>query len=77
MGHIGQQLDGIVAKHADALYRPGDDRGMVKIKNYRSGADPNARRFDNSTIIASACQLGQRIVLFAAPAVAAALKLPM
>jgi ATP-dependent DNA ligase len=36
ISHIGQQLDGIVAKRADAPYRPGEDRGMVKIKNYRS-----------------------------------------
>jgi ATP-dependent DNA ligase len=36
IGHIGQQLDGIVAKRLDAGYRPGDDRGMVKIKNHRS-----------------------------------------
>jgi ATP-dependent DNA ligase len=33
--HIGQQLDGIVAKRVDAPY-PGDDRSIVKIKNYRS-----------------------------------------
>jgi ATP-dependent DNA ligase len=38
VGHIGQQLDGIVAKRADAPYRPGDDHSTVKIKNYR-GAD--------------------------------------
>jgi ATP-dependent DNA ligase len=36
VGHIGQQLDGIVAKRADAPYRPGDDHSTVKIKNYRS-----------------------------------------
>jgi ATP-dependent DNA ligase len=36
VGHIGQQLDGIIAKHADAPYRPGDDHSMVKVKNYRS-----------------------------------------
>lgn len=36
ISHIGQQLDGIVAKRADAPYRLGEDRGMVKIKNYRS-----------------------------------------
>jgi len=36
VGHIGQQLDGIIAKRADAPYRPGDDDSTVKIKNYRS-----------------------------------------
>jgi ATP-dependent DNA ligase len=36
VGHIGQQLDGIIAKRADAPYRPGDDHSTVKIKNYRS-----------------------------------------
>ena len=36
VGHIGQQLDGIMAKRADAPYRPGDDHSTVKIKNYRS-----------------------------------------
>ena len=36
VGHIGQQLDGIVAKRADVSYRPGDDHSTVKIKNYRS-----------------------------------------
>jgi ATP-dependent DNA ligase len=35
-GHVGQQLDGIIAKRAEAPYRPGDDHCMVKIKNYRS-----------------------------------------
>jgi ATP-dependent DNA ligase len=35
-GHIGQQLDGIIAKRVDAPYRPGDDHSTVKIKNYRS-----------------------------------------
>jgi len=35
VGHIGQQLDGIIAKRADAPYRPGDDRSIIKIKNYR------------------------------------------
>jgi len=34
--HIGQELDGIIAKRADAPYRPGDDRAAVKIKNYRA-----------------------------------------
>ena len=34
--HIGQELDGIVAKRTDAPYRPGDDRAAVKIKNYRT-----------------------------------------
>ena len=34
--HIGQELDGIVAKRSDAPYRPGDDRAAVKIKNYRT-----------------------------------------
>jgi ATP-dependent DNA ligase len=34
--HVGQELDGIVAKRADAPYRPGDDRAAVKIKNYRT-----------------------------------------
>jgi hypothetical protein len=32
VGHIGQQLDGIIAKRADAPYRPGDDHSTVKIK---------------------------------------------
>src|SRR6516225_9086532 len=36
VGHIGQQLDGIIAKRAYAAYRPGDDHSTVKIKNYRS-----------------------------------------
>lgn len=36
IGHIGQQLDGIIAKRAEAPYRPGDDRSIVKIRNYRS-----------------------------------------
>ena len=36
VGHIGQQLDGVIAKRADAPYRPGDDHSTVKIKNYRS-----------------------------------------
>ena len=36
VGHIGQQLDGIIAKRADTPYRPGDDHSTVKIKNYRS-----------------------------------------
>jgi ATP-dependent DNA ligase len=36
VGHIGQQLDGIIGKRADAPYRPGDDHSTVKIKNYRS-----------------------------------------
>ena len=36
VGHIGQQLDGIIAKRADAPYRPGGDHSTVKIKNYRS-----------------------------------------
>ena len=36
VGHIGQQLDGIIAKRASAPYRPGDDHSTVKIKNYRS-----------------------------------------
>ena len=36
VGHIGQQLDGIIAKRADAPYRPGDHHSTVKIKNYRS-----------------------------------------
>ena len=36
VGHIGQQLDGIIAKRSDAPYRPGDDHSTVKIKNYRS-----------------------------------------
>jgi ATP-dependent DNA ligase len=36
VGYIGQQLDGIMAKRADAPYRPGDDHSTVKIKNYRS-----------------------------------------
>jgi ATP-dependent DNA ligase len=36
IAHIGQELDGIVAKRADAPYRPGDDRAAVKIKNYRT-----------------------------------------
>jgi ATP-dependent DNA ligase len=34
--HIGQELDGIIAKRADAPYRPGDDRAALKIKNYRT-----------------------------------------
>jgi ATP-dependent DNA ligase len=34
--HIGQELDGIIAKRSDAPYRPGDDRAAVKIKNYRT-----------------------------------------
>jgi ATP-dependent DNA ligase len=36
VGHIGHQLDGIIAKRADAPYRPGDDHSTAKIKNYRS-----------------------------------------
>jgi ATP-dependent DNA ligase len=36
VGHIGQQLDGIMAKRADAPYRPRDDHSTGKIKNYRS-----------------------------------------
>ena len=36
VGQIGQQLDGIMAKRADAPYRPGDDHSTFKIKNYRS-----------------------------------------
>jgi ATP-dependent DNA ligase len=36
VGHIGQQLDGIITKRADAPYRPRDDNSTVKIKNYRS-----------------------------------------
>src|SRR6516164_5648424 len=36
VGHIGQQLDGIIAKRADAPYRLGDDHLTVRIKNYRS-----------------------------------------
>jgi ATP-dependent DNA ligase len=36
VGHIGQQRDGIMAKRADAPYRPGNDRSTVKIQNYRS-----------------------------------------
>ena len=36
IGHVGQQLDGIIAKRAEAPYRPGDDHCMVKIKNYSS-----------------------------------------
>jgi ATP-dependent DNA ligase len=36
VGHIGQQLDGIIAKRADVPYRPGYDHSTVKIKNYRS-----------------------------------------
>jgi ATP-dependent DNA ligase len=36
IGHVGQQLDGIIAKRAEGPYRPGDDHCMVKIKNYRS-----------------------------------------
>jgi ATP-dependent DNA ligase len=36
VGYIGQQLDGIIAKRADAPYRPGDDHSTVKIKNCRS-----------------------------------------
>jgi ATP-dependent DNA ligase len=36
VGHIGQQLDGIIAKRADAPYQPGGDHSTVKIKNYRS-----------------------------------------
>jgi chromosome partitioning protein len=31
VGHIGQQLDGIMAKRADAPYRPGDDHSTLKI----------------------------------------------
>jgi hypothetical protein len=31
VGHIGQQLDGIIGKRADAPYRPGDDHSIVKI----------------------------------------------
>src|ERR1700751_3359082 len=34
--HIGHELDGIIAKRAEAPYRPGDDRAAVKIKNYRT-----------------------------------------
>src|SRR5258708_6933176 len=34
-GHIGQQLDGIIVKRADAV-RPGDDHSTIKIKNYGS-----------------------------------------
>jgi ATP-dependent DNA ligase len=34
--HIGQQLDGIIAKRADAPCRPRGDHSTVKIKNYRS-----------------------------------------
>src|ERR1700746_739436 len=29
VGHIGQQLDGIIGKRADAPYRPGDDHLTV------------------------------------------------
>jgi ATP-dependent DNA ligase len=36
IAHIGQELDGIIAKRTDAPYRPGDDRAAFKIKNYRS-----------------------------------------
>jgi ATP-dependent DNA ligase len=36
IGHVSQQLDGIIAKRADAPYRQGDDHSTVKIKNYRS-----------------------------------------
>jgi hypothetical protein len=36
VGHIGKQLDGIIAKRADAPYRLGDDHLTVRIKNYRS-----------------------------------------
>ena len=32
----GTWSDGIIAKGADAPYRPGDDHSTVKIKNYRS-----------------------------------------
>jgi ATP-dependent DNA ligase len=32
VGHIGQQLDGIIAMRADAPYRPGDDHSTVKSK---------------------------------------------
>src|ERR1700746_2395578 len=47
--HIGQQLDGIIAKRADAPYRPGDDHSTVKIKNYRS-ADCVIGGFRNHSI---------------------------
>ncbi len=36
IGHIGRQLDGIIAKRTDAPYLHGDDRSIVKVKNYRS-----------------------------------------
>jgi ATP-dependent DNA ligase len=36
IGHIGQQLDGIIAKRANAPYRQGDGHSTFKIKNYRS-----------------------------------------
>ena len=32
VGHIGQQLDGIIAKRADAPYRPENDHSAVEIK---------------------------------------------
>jgi hypothetical protein len=31
MGHIGQQLDGILAERADAPYQPGDDQSPFKL----------------------------------------------
>ncbi|MBV9671282.1 MAG: ATP-dependent DNA ligase [Verrucomicrobia bacterium] len=36
VGHINRHLDGIVAKCADAPYRPGDKQTNLKLKNYHS-----------------------------------------
>jgi ATP-dependent DNA ligase len=36
LNHVGDALDGIIAKRQDLEYRPGDRTGMQKIKNYRS-----------------------------------------
>ncbi|MBV9673916.1 MAG: hypothetical protein JO076_13970 [Verrucomicrobia bacterium] len=33
LGHINRHLDGIVAKRADAPYRPGDKQTNLKLKN--------------------------------------------
>jgi ATP-dependent DNA ligase len=36
INHIGLQLDGVVAKKADAIYDPGNKRAVLKIKRYRT-----------------------------------------
>jgi ATP-dependent DNA ligase len=47
VGHIGQQLDGIMAKRADAPYRPRDDHSTVKIQKL-SACGLCHRRFPGS-----------------------------